>query len=88
MAGLTPGEGFGICFLFSQIFPEHKIGGAEAVRGLSEWTGGQGASAKLFNPLSFWTGHRPPGKSLIHIREIWQDREVIRYLSNTKFFED
>ena len=27
MAGLTPGEGFWICFLFSQIFPEPEIGG-------------------------------------------------------------
>ena len=27
MAGLTPGEGFWICFLFSQIFSEPEIGG-------------------------------------------------------------
>ena len=38
--GLTHGEGFRICFLFSEIFPEHKIGGAWVVRGLSESTGG------------------------------------------------
>ena len=85
MAGLTPGEGFWICFLFSQIFPAHEIGGAQSVRA---YQSGQVVGVrwqKYSTPVFLDKVHQPTWEEFFRVIQPDLCRVQLIFAANTDF---